>query len=239
MLTLTLLAIFTLPPDLDRQLQSCADLQIAVPSSVSQCRLFVPTGDAKKRYPLVVFRHGGGGRGVANEHLREGNGMLVQMFVGAESQRRFPAFVLAPQTSSAHDARAVLALVDAIVRRYPVDRSRLYLFGQSLGGFGAWDVLSLAPNRFAAAVIIAAGGDAAKARRFSKTPVWFFHGERDAVIPVDSARRMADALRRAGGTVRLTEYPGEGHGLAWLVVRENELVPWLFQWTRDLHRSSP
>jgi dipeptidyl aminopeptidase/acylaminoacyl peptidase len=59
-------------------------------------------------------------------------------------------------------------------------------------------------------------------------PLWFFHGERDEVIAVAQPRRLVAAIRRAGGTVRYTEYAGEEHGLAWLVVRETKLVPWLF-----------
>jgi dipeptidyl aminopeptidase/acylaminoacyl peptidase len=58
--------------------------------------------------------------------------------------------------------------------------------------------------------------------------VWFFHGERDSLFPVTGVRRFVATLRAAGDTVKYTEYPGEGHGLAWLVVREKGIVPWLF-----------
>lgn len=191
-------------------------------------RLFVPGGyRGRSRHPLVLFLHGGAGRGRDNErHLRNGNGMLVEMFAGAEKQ--FPAFVLAPQTDSEHDVSSTLAVLDDVRARYRVDGKRIYVVGQSLGGYGLLDLVAVRPRLFAAAVVIAASGGQDRANGLATVPAWFFHGEKDEVIPVDGVRRLVAAVGSAGGTVRYTEYAGEGHGLAWLVVRERELVPWLF-----------
>jgi hypothetical protein len=54
------------------------------------------------------------------------------------------------------------------------------------------------------------------------------------LIPVEGVRRLVATVKNAGGTVRFTEYAGEGHGVAWLVVRERELVPWIFAQRRAL-----
>lgn len=191
-------------------------------------RLFVPAMyDGKSALPLVLFLHGGAGRGRDNErHLSEGNGMIVQMFAGAEKE--FPAFVLAPQTSSRHDAETTLAVLEDVRSRYRVDAARIYIVGQSLGGYGLLDLLAARPKLFAAAVVIAASGDADRASSLATVPTWFFHGEEDEVVPVEGVRRLVAAAKRADATVRYTEYAGEEHGLAWLVVRERELVPWLF-----------
>jgi predicted peptidase len=196
-------------------------------------RLFVPSGySARRAYPLVLFLHGGAGRGRDNErHLRDGNGMLVDMLVGAEKQ--FPAIVLAPQTSSEHDVQATLGIVEAVRAGYRIDPRRLYVVGQSLGGYGLLDLVAARPELFAAAVVIAASGEPGRAGSLATTPTWFFHGENDAVVPVEGVRRLVAAAKSAGGTVRYTEYSGEGHGLAWLVVRERELVPWLFAQRRN------
>ncbi|MDQ5870925.1 MAG: prolyl oligopeptidase family serine peptidase [Acidobacteriota bacterium] len=191
-------------------------------------RLFVPGGyRGRSAYPLVLFLHGGAGRGRDNErHLRNGNGMLVEMFVGAQMQ--FPAFVLAPQTSSEHHVEATLAILDEVRARYRIDGRRIYVVGQSLGGYGLLDLVAARPRLFAAAVVIAASGEPSRAQSLATVPAWFFHGEHDEAVPVDGTRRLVAAAKSAGGTVRFTEYAGEGHGLAWLVVRESELVPWLF-----------
>lgn len=76
--------------------------------------------------------------------------------------------------------------------------------------------------------MISTGGRATRVRRYALLPTWFFHGERDDVIPVEQPRRIVAAIKRAGGPVRYTEYKGEGHGLSWLVVREDSLIPWIF-----------
>lgn len=195
-------------------------------------RLWVPEAyDASRSYPLVLFLHGGAGRGRDNErHLLDGNGMLVNLFVTA--QPRFPSIVLAPQTSSEHGVEPTLAVLRHVMKEYRVDRTRIYLIGQSLGGYGALDVLASEPTLFAAAVVIAAGGQESRVGRYAMLPTWFFHGERDDVIPVEEARRTVAAIKRAGGPVRYTEYKDEGHGLAWLVVREDSLIPWIFSQRR-------
>jgi predicted peptidase len=152
--------------------------------------------------------------------------MLLETLVGAE--KRFPAFVVAPQTSSEHDVQSTLAIVEAVRADYRIDARGISVVGQSLGGYGLLDLVAARPQLFAAAVVIAASGEPSRAGSLATTPTWFFHGENDAVVPVDGVRRLVAAVRGAGGTVRYTEYSGEGHGLAWLVVRERELVPWLF-----------
>ena len=195
-------------------------------------RLWLPADyNGSRAYPLVLFLHGGGGRGRDNERqLRDGNGMLVNMFIAG--QARFPSIVLAPQTSTEHGAEQTLALIRRVQKEYRVDSTRIYLIGQSLGGYGALALLAREPALFAAAVVIAAGGDASGAKRYALLPTWFFHGERDEVIPVAEPRGIVAAIKRAGGSVRYTEYEGEGHGLAWLVVREDSLVAWIFSHRR-------
>jgi predicted peptidase len=197
-------------------------------------RLFVPGGyRGRSAYPLLLFLHGGAGRGRDNERqLRNGNGMLVEMFVGA--QMEFPAFVLAPQTSSEHHVQSTLAILDDVRARYRIDGRRIYVVGQSLGGYGLLDLVAARPRLFAAAIVIAASGEPSRAQILATVPTWFFHGEKDELIPVEGVRRLVATVKSAGGTVRFTEYAGEGHGVAWLVVRERELVPWIFAQRRAL-----
>ena len=68
-------------------------------------RLFRPAGyDPSKRYPLVVYLHGGAGAGTDNrKHLAGGNARALTAFVGDAVQAEHPAFVLAPQTSRGGD----------------------------------------------------------------------------------------------------------------------------------------
>ena len=66
-------------------------------------RLFVPEDYTPgKRYPLVLYLHGGGGRGSDNrKQLSGGNGYLVDPLVSAHAQARHACLVVVPQSSPA------------------------------------------------------------------------------------------------------------------------------------------
>ena len=206
-------------------------------------RLFVPQKyDRKKRYPLVVYLHGGGG--VGNDNLKQisgGNASLIDFFTQAATQTRHPALVVAPQSSGdgwmerplvnrnpTRQLKLVVELIDELSRTYSIDRKRLYVAGQSLGGFGTFAIVAEYPNLFAAGVPLCGGADESKASSIIKTPLWVFHGENDQAVPVDLSRRIVAAMKNAGGKVKYTEYAGAGHNIWLNVVKEPELLSWLF-----------
>jgi predicted peptidase len=206
-------------------------------------RLFVPENyDRARAYPLVLWLHGGGGRGRDNEkQMTEGNTLGATTWTTPANQARFPTFVLIPQcpeqqmwttlrptVTPTAVLRNVVALVKELQRTYSIDPHRIYVAGQSMGGYGAWALIAEYPDLFAAAVPICGGGDTAEAARMKRVPVWAFHGELDRAVPVERSREMVAALRRAGGRVRYTEYKGADH-LVWnLAFGEAELLPWVF-----------
>ena len=56
----------------------------------------------------------------------------------------------------------------------------------------------------------------------ARVPVLLMHGDLDPVVPVDQSRRLADALRRAGGEVEYIEFAGEGHGFRGVDAKRDE-----------------
>src|SRR6185369_17841318 len=58
-------------------------------------RLYVPENyDKQKKYPLVLYLHGGGGRGDDNrKQIEGGNGYLVDLFVSRSNQTKNPSVV--------------------------------------------------------------------------------------------------------------------------------------------------
>src|SRR6185295_18726213 len=62
-------------------------------------RLFVPVNyDSTKRYPIVLWLHGGGGRGTDNlKQISGGNTSGARVWISPAAQQKYPAFVLAPQ----------------------------------------------------------------------------------------------------------------------------------------------
>jgi predicted peptidase len=205
-------------------------------------RLFVPKNyDRQKKYPLVLYLHGGGGRG--NDNLKQiegGNGYLIDFFTQAETQSRYPSFVLAPQSpmqegwieydsiTPTRQLRLVYELSGELQRTYSIDRKRLYVAGQSMGGFGTFAIISEYPRMFAAGVSLCGGGDDARVALLTSTPIWAFHGEKDEAVKVERSRNIVAAIKKAGGQAKYTEYAGEGHNIWPRVVKEPELLAWLF-----------
>jgi len=51
--------------------------------------------------------------------------------------------------------------------------------------------------------------------RGGEPPFLFLHGRDDDTVPLSQSTEMADALRRAGGTAEVVEFPGVGHGFGY------------------------
>jgi predicted peptidase len=130
--------------------------------------------------------------------------------------------------------RGAIAIVDEVVQRDAIDRSRVYLIGVSMGGSGAWNWAAREPRRFAAVVPICGLSEVSRAPQTAAVPVWTFHGSEDPVAPVERTRQLVDALRMTRAAVNYTEYAGVGHGIADRVARQAELWVWLFAQRREI-----
>lgn len=135
---------------------------------------------------------------------------------------------------------AVDAMIREIVRTYPVDPNRVYLQGYSMGGYGACYIGSLAPDRFAALGVCAAGFSAGGARvaNLMHVPVAIHIGENDhASDHVGSARRFKTLLDEAkqamGGAYEYVyeEYAGTGHQLP--PSAQTDTFRWMSDFVRD------
>ena len=198
-----------------------------------------------KRYPLVLFLHGIGERGADNaKQLVHGAGE----FAKPENRQKYPCFVVAPQCppkgkwvnvdfkppshtmpeKPSMPLKLALELVDKLAAELPVDKDRLYITGLSLGGFGAWDAIQRRPDYFAAAMPICGGGDTAQAPRLKHLPIWAFHGGTDTAVLPRRTTAMIEAIRLAGGTPKMTIYPGVGHDCWTRTYADPAVLAWLF-----------
>ena len=206
-------------------------------------RLLMPDSKEARSFPLVIFLHGAGERGSDNAaQLKH----IVKLFTDPGNRSKFPCYVLAPQCPSklwwaAHNSdgsmkaeptptmKLVIELIDKVVAEHNIDRSRIYITGVSMGGFGVWDLLARFPNKFAAAVPICGGGDVMVVNKIEHIPQWIFHGGLDKVVHPNQSRRMVKALQQAGASPKYTEYPEAAHDSWVKAYQEPELLPWLFK----------
>ena len=210
-----------------------------------------------RTYPLVVCLAGHGSRGSDNVAQVAGS-WPAQVLAEPANRENYPAFVLVPQCparrnwgSSVHESvrarwqrqstvpwpagvdSVVYELIDALGAELPIDADRLYVTGQSMGGYGAWHFIISRPRLFAAAVPISGGADPALAESIAHVPVWAFHGDQDPAVPVAYSRDIIAALREAGSSPRYTEFPGEGHVVWPLAFDDPGLLDWLFAQRRS------
>ena len=105
-----------------------------------------------------------------------------------------------------------LNLLDQLAGLYAVDENRIYVLGHSMGGFGTWNAIWAAPDRFAAAIPSAGGLPPWKSyARFKDVPIWAFHGDADPTVPVDYTRQIFARMKEAGGNMKYSELPGVKH----------------------------
>jgi len=212
-------------------------------------RLFVPPqASADNPLPIVFMLHGAGRRGNDNVGPMD----LAYSFWSEEAQKKHPCFVLAPQcrkgtmwvtlndkhtnqkvtAEPSPELAAAFAALDLVLKTYPVDTKRIYLTGQSMGGFGTWEALYRKPDMWAAAIPICGGGDPSQVEVFKHIPIWAWHGANDAAVPVQNSRDLIDALKKAGANPKYNE-PKVGHG-SWVPAYGTpELYEWLFSQKRE------
>ena len=193
-------------------------------------QFFFPSDESAKTddgYPLLLFLHGIGERGNDLAKLKVYG--PTRICSNPENAAKWPFILVAPQCPESHfwSAAQLRLLVEQICKSYPVDKSRVYVTGLSMGGFGTWSILASWPELVAAAAPICGGGDPKSAQKMAKTPIWAFHGEKDPLVPCKMSEDMIAALKEAGNEdVKLTVYPNVGHD-SWTKAYAD---PQLYEW---------
>jgi predicted peptidase len=146
-------------------------------------RILLPQDfNMKSKYPLIVFLHGSGERGNDNEKQLVHGGDL---FIRSNIRYAYPAIVIFPQCPegqswanfrSAYDSagnrqfdfmpgaeptmpmQLVQGLITRTIKEFPVDKTRVYVGGLSMGGIGTFDLAARQPSLFAAAFPICGAG---------------------------------------------------------------------------------
>jgi predicted peptidase len=187
-----------------------------------------PNGyEAGKRYPVILFLHGAGTRG------KELTPLLNNAFFKiTEKYENFPFICVAPlcQKNSWFDHFETLqGFVKEVFTSPYTAPKKLYLIGNSMGGYGTWELSMSMPEYFAAIVPICGGGMYWNAGKLANVPIWAFHGEKDPVVLVEESKKMVNNVNRQGGNAKLTTYPENLHD-SWTDTYSN---PEVFKWLLD------
>lgn len=205
-----------------------------------------------RKVPLIMFLHGAGERGQDSLlAVKEGIGPAIQKFPD-----RFPAVVAFPQCPKKSwwsSARCVEIFDDVykdVLANYKIDRSRVYLTGLSMGGYGVWLFAEKYPHDWAALLSVSGRSKPAHnypawpqsiadrfpgkeryretAKALSYFPLYIVHGEKDPVVPVEESRKIAKYLRGLDLDFTYDELKGRGHNIWDDVYQDESIISWLF-----------
>lgn len=176
--------------------------------------LYAPPG-ARDGLPLIVYLHGGSGRGDDLELVMEAESLPKFL---RDGDLALSAYVLMPQLPSGETGwngvtEGLAELIDAVVEDCGADADRVSLTGHSMGGTGAFAVAAVLPGRFSCVAPLSGSVRDSREMRaaLSDLPVWAIAGAQDDVVDPAAARDFLAALRAVNPDARYTEVEDAGH----------------------------
>jgi predicted peptidase len=179
-----------------------------------------------KKYPLLLFIHGGGEAGNGNTDLplilNEGIPRLLKEQTFPPNfkvqDKNFSFIILAPQLKYYPDNSEIFSFLSFARKKYRIDSSRIYLAGLSSGGRIVCDVSAESPSSFAA--IVAMSGvsvwgdvnDKCKRMAEGKLPIWVFHNDKDRILDVEAVTYFISLINSFKPAIppKYTQFPPAG-----------------------------
>jgi polyhydroxybutyrate depolymerase len=156
-------------------------------------RALIPEGEGP--FPVMVYLYGSGGQSVSiTSHplfnaavVQRGYALIVPAALDMEYRKgvRSSGWALRHEPGERRDEALFLSrVIDDVGRRFPIDRDRVLLVGQSRGAFLIWEIACHEPE-LAAAFAVHAGGYLGNLPEECERPVRFLHshGLGDPIVP--------------------------------------------------------
>ncbi len=196
--------------------------------------LYTPA-NAKENMPLIVYLHGGSGKGNDLELITSADGFPQYLKEGQLGD--VASYVVIPQLPStqkgwSNGAAAVYDLIKVTISKFKIDEKNISLTGHSMGGTGTWSLALSYPTLFKKIAPLSGSIQLAddSVEKLKNLPVWAFVGSADTIVPPSSSMEFIDALKEAGGDAKITIFDGADHfsvpPLTYLD-EEIDLVDWL------------
>jgi predicted peptidase len=106
---------------------------------------------------------------------------------------------------------AVLSLIDAIMKKYPVDSSRIFITGYSAGGIGTWYISSRHQDLFSLAIPMASRCEKEWLNNWQDLPVYVIHATDDELFPFTDTENIVNELTAKNVRVKLIKVENAAH----------------------------
>lgn len=189
--------------------------------------LYEPDGAGEdEAKPVIIFLHGASICGNDMNKVKK-----YGTINAIEKGRKIDAFVIAPQNpGGSWSPTKVMNVVDWVCENNNVDKSRIYVLGMSLGGYGAIDVAAAYPDRIAAAMSFCGGGTHKNIAALNEVPLWIVHGIADRAVSIKESDKVVDKMKESDPDTPRLHYdrvPGMNHSQPARFFYLDESYDWL------------
>lgn len=186
---------------------------------------------------LIVYLHGGPSRG--NDNMLQMREKAVKIISDYLEKNGIYSVMLVPHcpdssTWNPEMNKVLKELIEKYVDNTQVDARRIYLFGGSMGGTGAWLMASDYPNLFAAVMAVAGSPEGADSKNVARTSVCAVMGENDSLMSASRADNFVNKLKDDGGKVLFCIEEGWGHVKTCEDSYTPERLRWVLEQSRQL-----
>lgn len=203
----------------------------------------------EKKLPLLITLHGAGGTGL---NIVKCKGRALKL-IDSMGRAEIESLVVAPQASKSPRAEGAKGgwvpadldiLFAHLIETLAVDTNRIYLTGNSMGGYGTYAWAGASPAHFAAIAPMVGGLGALGpkditpdlelwGKNLAGIPLRAYYGANDRVVPADRGAMILKAIEKAGGKkAKIIVLKDEGHGAGGRAYSDPEFFRWLFSHKR-------
>lgn len=204
----------------------------------------------EEKLPLLIFLHGSGGIG---ENIRRVQGQSSGVFRTIQ-QAGLKTLLVAPQASKSPMKEGAKGgwvpadlniLLAHLLESLPADSNRIYLSGNSMGGYGTYAWAGVNPEHFAAIAPMVGGLGALGpkdvtddldlwGKNLARLPMKAYYGRQDKVVPPDRGAMILEAIEKAGGKkAEVIVLDDMGHNAGQRPLRDPDFFQWLFEQRRE------
>jgi predicted peptidase len=198
--------------------------------------------EVNTKLPLIIYLHGAGKRNATAVKLKGG---VSPAKYWQEQEGEYPFIIVGPHSKGMWDLNDLELFFEHIKATLPVDLSRVYLTGYSMGGAGTWNWAQSKPEYFAAIAPLAGGIAAGGPKEISEDivswqenlkemPTWIIHGADDKTVPAERSELMYQGLKEYKNKhVKLTILEGKGHAISGQYKAMPEIFDWFLSFKKE------
>ena len=214
----------------DHNFNSCVNDNLRWKCGYSFVLRFPENFKKSKKYPLVIFLHGG-----VNSDIRRLNGRIrtVNSFYVPENDQ----YIIASPIKLGYDwsPKKIQDMLEDIKSNLKIDSDRIYLTGLSMGGRGTFIVASELQDIFAAIMPLSPHHTPYSylplAEKVSHLPTFLHHSTNDPTSKFSVAQNMFKKLKKINKNI-VFDIGNSGHSGWNKIYRNPKNIEWLMSWKK-------